>query len=83
MSSLPDPLVECWYLALHSHYGVVLQVEGDPVAVTNKLYVLRRKLNDPELNSLMLIRSPQDTTQLWLVKKDEAEVGSTTPAEHP
>ena len=53
------------------------------MAVTNKLYVIRRKLKDPALDTLMLMRSPQDSTQLWLVKKDEAEVGSTTPEEHP
>lgn len=75
-------MVECWYLALHSRHGIVLQVVGDPVAVQNKLYVARRKARDPDLANIVLMRSPEDPTQLWLVKKDEAEIGSPTAEGH-
>jgi hypothetical protein len=58
---------DLWYAALASRHGVVISVD-DPVATKQKLYAIRKKLHDPDLDDISIMTSP-DPGELWLVKR--------------
>jgi len=68
---------ECWYEALRSPFGVVVTCVGDPEKVRNLLYKIRREFGDPALDNIVIVRSPTEPQDLWLMKKrvnfDEAQ----------
>jgi hypothetical protein len=65
---VPSVSINSWYEALGSQYGVVIQCEGNPVKVREKLYALRRDAKDPDLECLSIVQSPSNLSQLWIVK---------------
>lgn len=65
---LKEPISAYWYQALHSPYGVEL-IASDLDQVRQKLYVERKKLLDPALDSISVCQSPFDPSKIWLVKR--------------
>jgi hypothetical protein len=57
-----------WYEALGSEFGVVVQCDGPPDKVRQKLYAIRAEHNDPDLESVSIVQSPSNPSQLWLVR---------------
>jgi hypothetical protein len=59
-----------WYEALASELGVVIKT-GDPQGTKMKLYAIRKELNDPDLDQISVMQSPDDPGgELWLVKRN-------------
>lgn len=56
-------------MALASEHGVVIKAD-DPVDAKQQLYRLRKALRDPELEDIVIITSPHNPDELWLVKKN-------------
>lgn len=71
-----------WYAALASECGIIIS-SGDPAFTRQKLYALRKELNDPDLEAISIMQSPTNPQQdLWLVKKvrtNEAQTGLSPP----
>lgn len=67
MSVIVEP--ELWYAALATEIGIILRLapEDDPVEFKSKLYALRQRLDDGELESLSLMTSG-NPREFWLVK---------------
>jgi len=59
---------EIWYAALASQHGVVVLTD-DPVLAKQKLYAMRKALNDPDLEGLSIMTSPNSPNELWFVKR--------------
>ena len=57
-----------WYEALGSPFGIVVKC-NDAERARQKLYALRRDLNDPDLEGLALVQSPTSPLELWIVKR--------------
>ena len=68
-------LPEIWYAALASQRGIAIHTD-DPAFARQKLYAIRRALQDPDLEGISIMTSPTaPDCELWLVKKvstDEA-----------
>jgi hypothetical protein len=60
-----------WYEALGAQFGVVIQCDGHPDKVRQKLYALRSAHNDPDLESLAVVQSPTNPSQLWIIRRPE------------
>jgi hypothetical protein len=69
------PWLEFLYNALRSEHGTVLNV-SDFEKCRAKLYAARRTANDPALASLSIVQSPSSPTELWIVKKGNADGSS-------
>lgn len=65
-------MLNLWYQALASPYGIEVECTPSVEAVRQKLYTLRREVRDPELDRIALCVSPFDPEKLWLVKKEGA-----------
>lgn len=65
-----SPKLELWYEALASEFGLILSV-SDPEFVRQKLYALRAKSGDADLESISLVVSPTNPQELWMVKRNE------------
>lgn len=64
-------LLEWWYRALNSTFGIVIKT-NDPLLLRQKLYLERSKAKDPTLQGIILAESRKDPSgELWLVKKLE------------
>ena len=60
---------EFWYEALASEVGIVLRTD-DPHLCKQKLYAMRKQLQDPDLDLISILTSPEaPDTDLWLVKR--------------
>lgn len=63
-------LTEHLYSALNSKIGIVLTTD-DPERLRQRLYAQRRRLEDSDLNSLIIRPSPQlPQSELWIHKND-------------
>jgi hypothetical protein len=60
--------LELWYAALAEPLGICIQT-SDPERARQRLYQLRTKANDPDLEKISVVASPTDPKQLWLIKK--------------
>ena len=74
----PNPMAgaltpETLYDALRSPCGIILAV-SDLERARQRLYAIKRELNDPDLESLAFVQSPTSPTELWIVKKDSKNV---------
>ena len=68
-----------WYEALATEAGVIVQC-SDPGLARQKLYAMRKELNDPELDCISVQESPTNpANDLWLVKRKN-ETQSPVPA---
>tara|TARA_R110000868_G_scaffold76760_5_gene220446 strand:- start:3037 stop:3264 length:228 start_codon:yes stop_codon:yes gene_type:complete len=71
MTKGPVTLIEALYAALHSPLGVVLS-SSVPDKLRQKLYAERKKLADPQLDSLRFATSrTMPESELLIVKKGE------------
>lgn len=61
-------MLEYWYKALRSPYGVIIRTD-DPVRMKQKLYQARAEVKDKDLDGIAICSSPTNETHLWLVKK--------------
>jgi hypothetical protein len=61
-------MLELWYAALHSPYGVIVHTEGNLERVRQALYVARNESGDLELRKIAACQSPTNPADLWLVK---------------
>lgn len=59
--------INLWYQALASPFGVIIETD-DPDRAKQKLYAIRAKSPDPDLQSLSIITSPDTPGQLWIIK---------------
>ena len=66
---------EIWYEALASQCGVWVKTD-DPTYTKQKLYAIRKNLQDPDLGGLTIYTSPRGPNEIWLVK------GGLTTMEH-
>lgn len=58
-----------WYEALASEVGIIIQTDN-PDLTRQRLYAMRKSLNDPDLESISIQTSPTNPGQdLWLVKR--------------
>lgn len=60
------PSLEMWYAALHSARGIKLETD-DIEAARQRLYAIRKKANDPQLETLSITTSPTNPNHLWIV----------------
>lgn len=64
---------EIWYAALSSRRGIIIRTD-DPTFARQKLYAIRKGLNDPDLDNISILTSPErPDTELWIVKKTPDE----------
>lgn len=61
--------LEILYQALHSEYGIEVEILGNYQSSLQRLYTARR--SDPDLECIQISRSPASLTHLWLVKIDK------------
>jgi len=59
---------ELLYEALHSEYGIEVELLGNFQVSLQRLYTAKRK--DPDLDILQISRSPTSSTHIWIVKTD-------------
>lgn len=64
-------MLEYWYAALQSKYGIVLRTDN-VINLKQKLYSIRKEIGDPDLMKVSIIQSPTSTDELWLVKNGKA-----------
>lgn len=67
-------MLELWYEALNSTYGIVVETDDFKLAST-KLYRAREKANDPALMGLSIVRSPESPAHFWIVKREPNRAG--------
>lgn len=60
--------IAMWYEALGSAAGVVVKTDNRDLCV-QKLYALRRKAADPDLDCIGIVLPPTSADEIWLVKK--------------
>lgn len=62
-------LMELLYAAFHSQHGIAVSTNS-PERLRQRLYALRRTLEDEALSSLSFTTSPMNPAgELWIVKK--------------
>lgn len=62
-----NPCPEDWYDALASPRGVVIKTD-DPASYARRLYSIRKRLCDPDLEDLVIVTGVSQQ-ELWLVKR--------------
>ena len=60
---------EILYEALHSEFGIEVEILGNYQISLQRLYTARRK--DPDLDVLQISKSPTSPTHIWIVKTDK------------
>lgn len=68
-----EELQRLLYQALHSDIGIVVRCSPSFALVRQKLYAVRRELNDPALANLSFVEGPDD--ELWILKTKETPDG--------
>jgi len=63
-----EPLLNYWYRALSSPFGIEV-VCSDAEGARTRLYTARKEAKDPDLDQISVCLSPFDPMKLWLVKK--------------
>ena len=63
-------LLDLWYAALASPYGIEVGCSPDFDSVRQALYRARQAAQDLDLKALAICQSPFDPTNLWLVKRE-------------
>jgi hypothetical protein len=71
-----ESMLELWYQALASPYGVEIQCQPDFESVRQKLYRTRLDAQDDDLKALAICQSPFDPQLLWLVRKEGPDAGA-------
>lgn len=61
-------MIEFWYTALASKFGVVISTD-DPERCRTRLYQARTKSADPALSGLSVVL-PAIPGEVWIVKKE-------------
>lgn len=70
-------MIELLYQALHSHLGIVVRSSNRDL-LRQRLYKLRK--SDPSLSVLSITTSPENETDLWIVKtKEPPDAASEEP----
>lgn len=59
--------INVWYQALATPFGVIIETD-DPERAKQKLYAIRAKSPDPDLQSLSIITSVENPRHLWIIK---------------
>lgn len=63
-------MLELWYKALHSTYGIIVSVpEGKFDLARQKLYKVRKASGDEDLKGIAVAQSPENMKDIWLVKR--------------
>jgi hypothetical protein len=63
--------LEILYEALHSEFGVEVELLGNYQMSLQRLYAAKR--SDPDLDILQISRSPTSPTHIWIVKTDRPQ----------
>jgi hypothetical protein len=63
-----NSLMEYWYAALSSPYGVEIAT-NDAEGLKSRLYAARKDARDPDLDVIKLGASPFDPHKVWLIRK--------------
>lgn len=70
--------LEVLYEALHSDFGIEIEITGSIQVVMNKLYNIRRE--HPELEAIQISRSPENPEKcLWLLKRNPGQPQDLKP----
>lgn len=74
-------MLEYWYAALRSKYGIVLRTNL-PQVLIQRLYKARAEAMDQALEGVSIVQSPTTYGELWLVKNGKASVGNPPGKDH-
>lgn len=61
-------MLDLWYRALHAPIGIEVSC-SDVEKVRQRLYALRREVQDRDLDKISLCQSPFAADRLWLIKR--------------
>ena len=67
-------LGDLWLKALRSKNGVLIETDNR-MLLRQHLYRARAELNNPELDSIVIVL-PEQANQIWLVHKDASSLGT-------
>lgn len=62
-------MLEHWYAALRSVFGCVIRTDDPPLTI-QRMYAARKKIEDPALDDLSIVRSPTAQDELWVLKRN-------------
>jgi hypothetical protein len=65
-----ESMLNLWYMALPTPYGVEVECVPDYEHIRDKLYRLRNEVKDDDLKRISICQSPFDPGRLWLVKRE-------------
>jgi hypothetical protein len=68
MPGVREPLLNWWYRALSSPFGIEL-ICSNTEAIRAQLYAARKQSRDPDLDKISVCKSPFDPMRLWLLRK--------------
>ena len=66
-------MLDLWYQALASPYGLEVVCAPDFETVRQALYRARVEARDEDLKGLAICQSPFDPGMLWLIRKEPAD----------
>lgn len=66
---IKEPVLNYWYRALHSPFGIEL-ICSDPAYTKTKLYIARKDARDTDLEKVGICQSPFDPMRIWIVRKE-------------
>lgn len=69
-------LIDLWYRALSSPFGIEVLCGGDINSVRTRLYAERRKAQDLDLEQISVCVSPFDPMKLFMIKRPLDESSS-------
>lgn len=72
VDEIKEPLLNYWYRALASAYGIEISC-SDTEAIRSRLYAVRREARDEDLDGIVISNSPWDGSKLWLRKKEKPD----------
>ena len=64
---MSSAFLDLWYAALAAELGICVATTNRDI-LRQKLYAARKAANDPDLDSLSLILSPTDDSQIWIIR---------------
>lgn len=73
MKQSKESILNLWYMALSTPYGIEIECLPDFDAVRSKLYNLRNEVKDDDLKKIALCQSPFDPGRIWLVRKEPSD----------
>ena len=66
---MPAEGLEYWYQALGASGPGICIYASDRQRMVQKLYAARAEAKDPDLDSLSIVPSPTDDSNIWIVKR--------------